>query len=152
MTTHSNILAWRIPWTESGGLQSMGSQRVRHHWMHMHLFPLGLPIPPGMREALLVSYFSWMSVQPSCAWVSITFQEDDARMGVEMGVALYSQQGYNILGVQFKLCISRSCSCFAPQFPKGKLTFPPQNSFLLTPHCPVQWKTQFPGLPWWSSG
>ena len=31
-TTHSSILAWRIPWTEeSGGLQSMGSQRVRHH-------------------------------------------------------------------------------------------------------------------------
>ena len=27
--THSNILAWRIPWTEEpGGLQSMGSQRV----------------------------------------------------------------------------------------------------------------------------
>ena len=31
MTTHSNILAWRIPWIEEpGGLQSMGSQRVRH--------------------------------------------------------------------------------------------------------------------------
>ena len=31
MTTHSSILAWRIPWTEeSGGLQSTGSQRVRH--------------------------------------------------------------------------------------------------------------------------
>ena len=30
MRTHSNILAWRIPWTEEpGGLQSMGSQRVR---------------------------------------------------------------------------------------------------------------------------
>ena len=29
-TTHSSILAWRIPWTkESGGLQSMESQRVR---------------------------------------------------------------------------------------------------------------------------
>ena len=29
--THSNILAWRIPWTEEpGGLQSMGSQRVRY--------------------------------------------------------------------------------------------------------------------------
>ena len=29
MTTHSSILAWRIPWTEEpGGLQSMGSQRV----------------------------------------------------------------------------------------------------------------------------
>ena len=33
MATHSNILAWRIPWTEEpGGLQSMGSQRVRYDW------------------------------------------------------------------------------------------------------------------------
>jgi len=31
MATHSSILAWRFPWTEEpGGLQSMGSQRVRH--------------------------------------------------------------------------------------------------------------------------
>ena len=31
MATHSSILAWKIPWTEQpGGLQSMGSQRVRH--------------------------------------------------------------------------------------------------------------------------
>ena len=31
MAIHSNILAWRIPWTEeSGGLQSMGSQRDGH--------------------------------------------------------------------------------------------------------------------------
>ena len=31
MATHSSILAWRIPWTEvPGGLQSMGSQGVRH--------------------------------------------------------------------------------------------------------------------------
>ena len=31
MATPSSILAWRIPWTEEpGGLQSMGSQRVRH--------------------------------------------------------------------------------------------------------------------------
>ena len=29
--THSNILAWRISWTEEAGeLESMGSQRVRH--------------------------------------------------------------------------------------------------------------------------
>jgi len=32
MATHSSILAWRISWTqEPGGLQSMGSQRVRHN-------------------------------------------------------------------------------------------------------------------------
>ena len=31
MATRSSILAWKIPWTEeSGGLQSMGSQRVGH--------------------------------------------------------------------------------------------------------------------------
>ena len=31
MTTHSSILAWRIPWMEEpGGLQSIGSQRLRH--------------------------------------------------------------------------------------------------------------------------
>ena len=30
MESHSSILAWRIPWTEEpGGLQSIGSQRVR---------------------------------------------------------------------------------------------------------------------------
>ena len=31
MATNSTLPAWRIPWTdEPGGLQSMGSQRVRH--------------------------------------------------------------------------------------------------------------------------
>ena len=31
MAAHSSVLAWKIPWTEEpGGLQSMGSQRVRH--------------------------------------------------------------------------------------------------------------------------
>ena len=33
MTTHSSILVWRIPQTEEpAGLQSVGSQRVRHYW------------------------------------------------------------------------------------------------------------------------
>ena len=44
MATHSNILVWRISWTEeSGGLQFMGSQRVRHaeatEHTHTHTFP-----------------------------------------------------------------------------------------------------------------
>ena len=31
MAIHSTVLAWRIPWTEEpGGLQSIGSIRVRH--------------------------------------------------------------------------------------------------------------------------
>ena len=31
MATHSSILSWGIPWTEEpGGVQYMGSQRVRY--------------------------------------------------------------------------------------------------------------------------
>ena len=34
MATHCSILSWRIPWRqEPGGLQFMGSQRVRDDWM-----------------------------------------------------------------------------------------------------------------------
>ena len=33
LAPHSSTLAWKIPWTEEpGGLQSMGSGRVRHDW------------------------------------------------------------------------------------------------------------------------
>ena len=32
MATHSNILAWKIPWTEEPGeLQSIGLQRIGHN-------------------------------------------------------------------------------------------------------------------------
>ena len=31
MTTHSSVLAWKIPWTkEPGGLLSIGLGRIRH--------------------------------------------------------------------------------------------------------------------------
>ena len=37
MATHSNILAWRIPWTEEPGrLQSIGLQGVRHNRSSLH--------------------------------------------------------------------------------------------------------------------
>ena len=54
MSTHSNILAWEIPWTEEpGGLQSMGLQRVARQAPLSMGFPRqeywsGLPFPsPG---------------------------------------------------------------------------------------------------------
>ena len=64
MTTHSSILAWRIPWTEEpGGLQSMGSQsQTRLSDFHFSLstkclswdkpldFTVSLP-PPGESDA-----------------------------------------------------------------------------------------------------
>ena len=40
MATRSSVLAWRIPWTEEpGGLQSMGSERVRRGWSEGASFP-----------------------------------------------------------------------------------------------------------------
>ena len=50
MATHSSVLAWRIPWTETPGrLQSTGSQRVGHDWatsLSFFFFPIkgGLPL------------------------------------------------------------------------------------------------------------
>ena len=45
MAPHSSTLAWRIPWMEEpGGLQSMGSLRVRHDWatsLHFSLSCIG---------------------------------------------------------------------------------------------------------------
>ena len=43
METDSNILAWKIPWTEEpGGLQFMRSQRVGHDWATEHTNPVWL--------------------------------------------------------------------------------------------------------------
>ena len=44
MSTHSSILAWRIPWTEEPGeLQSMELQRVGHDWVTEHTIAKCLP-------------------------------------------------------------------------------------------------------------
>ena len=39
MATHSDILAWRIPWTEEpGGLQSVGSQELDTNECYLSFF------------------------------------------------------------------------------------------------------------------
>ena len=50
MATHSSTLAWKIPWTEeSGGLQSMGSQRVDCATsFSLSCHPLSSPSPPAL--------------------------------------------------------------------------------------------------------
>ena len=51
MTTHSSILAWRIPWTEEpGGLLSVESQRIGHHCSdlaHTHSGKAFMSFPGG---------------------------------------------------------------------------------------------------------
>ena len=39
MAIHPSVLAWRMPRTEeTGGLQSLGLQTVRHHWVTKHIW------------------------------------------------------------------------------------------------------------------
>ena len=52
MTTHSSVLAWRIPGTgEPGGLPSMGSHRVGHDWSDLAYYVFN-------NQNFLSSYFS----------------------------------------------------------------------------------------------
>ena len=61
MAAHSNIPAWRIPWTEEpGGLQSMGFQRVRHDSVTKHTY--AKENEEGRGVLLEISYF----IEESC--------------------------------------------------------------------------------------
>ena len=69
MVTHSNILAWKIPWTEEpGSLQSMGLQRVRYDWAtkHTHIFNsiISQTAPSKMSKIL-------ESILPNKRWVAL---------------------------------------------------------------------------------
>ena len=47
MTTHSSILAWRIPWTEEpGGLQSMGHKELDMAEVIQHACMQTKEVPP----------------------------------------------------------------------------------------------------------
>ena len=69
MATRSSILAWRIPWTEeSGGLQSMGLQRVGYDWyFHFYLVIYKeidnrhLIKPSNNSQSFLTSWDRWHS-------------------------------------------------------------------------------------------
>ena len=58
MATHSNILAWEIPWTEEpGGLQSVGSQGIVHYLAtKQHSYDLPR-ITPDFLEVMLSWFF-----------------------------------------------------------------------------------------------
>ena len=49
MAIHSNILAWKIPWTEEpGGLSSKGLQTVRHNCATKHTHTRGKQYKLGL--------------------------------------------------------------------------------------------------------
>ena len=70
MAIHSSILVWRTPWTETGRLQSPGSQRVGHDWA-TNITPLYHSLPQGDK---LTRPPLWMTVpllnHVCCKWRS----------------------------------------------------------------------------------
>ena len=77
MATHSCILTWRIPWTEEpGGLQSMGSQRVRHDftftfhcilWYKTIRNPFSFPLLMCFGGSV---HLDWCRSDAFCSWMS----------------------------------------------------------------------------------
>ena len=89
MMTHSSILTWRLHWAEeAGGLQSTGSQRVRHAWVNETWFSL-------LCIGLLANCNAWASHWGifSCCGVD----SGGAAYGLScfMGCGLFLDQGWN---------------------------------------------------------
>ena len=66
--SYSSILAWKIPWIEEpGGLQFIGSQRVRHNWVAEHAHSSrGCPLlgPAADFTSLLTIFSIYLTLQP----------------------------------------------------------------------------------------
>ena len=106
MATHSSTLPWRIPRTEEpGGLQSMGSQRVRHNWgdwAHKHstnrlykqscniqtcctLFPI---LNQSIVSCLVLAVASWSAyrfLNRNVRWSGILISKNFSRFAVIHG-------------------------------------------------------------------
>ena len=76
MATHSNIMAWRIPWTEEPGeVQPMGSQSIRHDWNDIARMQHVTRLSPGLcwrvLPLLLNMFGKHFLVEDLCAHKSI---------------------------------------------------------------------------------
>ena len=78
MATHSSILAERIPRTEEpGGLQSVGSQRIRHNWVTFSFTWQGKGASSQFRSS---GWFLRRGFQRMWGWLS---QGPEQRLGGE---------------------------------------------------------------------
>ena len=71
MATHSSILVWRIPQTEEhGGLQSMGSQRVRNNWATYHFTPqIMCIVDPWTMLVWIAQVHLYTDTLPMAGWI-----------------------------------------------------------------------------------
>ena len=72
MGTHSSILAWRSPWTEEpGDLQSMGSQRVGHHWVSNILTRYLINWMNEWTDGWMTGWMDWWMVKHMKEWLNM---------------------------------------------------------------------------------
>ena len=89
MATHSNILAWRIPWTEEPGeLESMGLQNIREDWMmnvmtydvaHLSMCLISFSDEASVKifgplKNWIVFSYCWIFSVLSIFWITILYQ------------------------------------------------------------------------------
>ena len=118
MATHSSILTWKILWAEEpGGLQSMGSQRVRYNWgpnAHTHTYTHA---HAHTHVALQYDFVTLPSggvyVLPSWTWVYLS---DDLGQQNRVQVVLCGFQDW-IITTPYNFCLTllgRSLSAHNP--------------------------------------
>ena len=91
MATLSSILAWRIPWTEEpSGLQSLGSQRVKHsNDQAQHVCQSNHYDP----SAFLPTFRTWFIVMHWASPVALVVKNLPANAGDVRGVDLIPGSG-----------------------------------------------------------
>ena len=108
ISTHSSILAWKIPWTEEPGrLQSMGSQRVRHDWVTLLTYFL-LPKHSSLTRKRWASLFLFCLVKIAFLHVDLQFQCVEHQVLMGGGIAFFPCY-MKLTLPQLKVLVAQSC-------------------------------------------
>ena len=101
MATHSDILAWKIPWTEEpGGLQSTGLQRVEHDWANNSF----LIAQPCFATFLC---FQLVRVLQKCCLCSVSIPSFPINLEITLAIPSVASGGHHNAknSGQFSVCI-----------------------------------------------
>ena len=132
MTTHSSVLAWRIPGTgEPGGLPSMGSHRVGHDWSDLAAAAAAAALTWGGNEA----HQEIGGV--AGGWCISPFYQDSSRSMATFSSGTHHHEG----GLRRGLGSSGSQvrPSFLPWDPSSPLQPSPRSP---SPSCQSQWEAR----------
>ena len=135
MATHSSILAWRIPWTEEpAGLQSTGSQEVRHDWSDLACTWWSSPHPTFYRQKL---YLTLQINVPLEYLLCLNFLWFLAFLQISVLIVFEHTNNFSFREHRCELPANITAS-------SGLLSFYFRNLWVLNHHLQ--------GILWWSSG